>query len=108
MVEGAIFSREAPMQFDVVTIGGGFSGLIPACRAAQSGLSAAVLEARSEDRYLCSSRYSTGVSNVMGHPILADPDVLFRTILEGSGNNANPAVARALANNGKRTIDWLA
>jgi succinate dehydrogenase/fumarate reductase flavoprotein subunit len=54
------------MQFDVVTIGGGFSGLIPACRAAEAGLSAAVLEVRSEERYPCSSRFSTGVGNIMG------------------------------------------
>ena len=29
------------MQYDVVTIGGGFSGLITACRAAELGLQAA-------------------------------------------------------------------
>ena len=96
------------MQFDVVTIGGGFSGLVPACRAAELGLSAAVLEARFEDHYPCSSRYSTGVSNVMGLPILAEPDRLFRAIMDGSGSNAHPAVARALADNGKRVVDWLA
>jgi fumarate reductase flavoprotein subunit len=95
------------MQFDVVTVGGGFSGLIPACRAAEAGLSAAVLEARSEDRYPCSSRYSTGVANVMGLPIMAEPERLFRAIMDGSGANAHPAVARAIAENGKRTIDWL-
>jgi fumarate reductase flavoprotein subunit len=95
------------MQFDVVTIGGGFSGLITACRAADLGLSAAVLEARSEDRYPCSSRYSTGVSNIMGLPIMAEPDRLFRAIMDGSGDNARPAVARALADNGKRAIEWL-
>jgi fumarate reductase flavoprotein subunit len=95
------------MQFDVVTVGGGFSGLIPACRAAEAGLSAAVLEARSEDRYPCSSRYSTGVSNVMGLPIMAEPERLFRAIMDGSGANAHPAVARAIAENGKRTLNWL-
>jgi fumarate reductase flavoprotein subunit len=95
------------MQFDVVAIGGGFSGLVPACRAAELGLSAAVLEARSEDRYLCSSRYSTGVANVMGLPIMAEPERLYRAILAGSGDNARPAVARAVAENGARAIAWL-
>jgi fumarate reductase flavoprotein subunit len=95
------------MQFDVVTVGGGFSGLIPACRAAEAGLSAAVLEARSEDRYPSSSRYSTGVANVMGLPIMAEPERLFRAIIDGSGANAHPALARAIAENGGRTIDWL-
>jgi fumarate reductase flavoprotein subunit len=95
------------MQFDVVTVGGGFSGLIPASRAAEAGLSAAVLEARTEERYPCSSRYSTGVANVMGLPIMAEPDRMFQAIMDGSGENAHPAVARALADNGKRAIDWL-
>src|SRR5262245_57420390 len=96
------------MPYDVVTIGGGFSGLVTACRAAELGLKAAVLEARSEDRYPCSSRFSTGVSNVMGLAILADPDVLYRAIIGGSGGTAKPALARAVADNGKRAIDWLA
>jgi fumarate reductase flavoprotein subunit len=95
------------MQFDVVAVGGGFSGLVPACRAAEMGLSAAVLEARTEERYPCSSRYSTGVANVMGLPIMAEPDRLFRAIMAGSGDNAYPAVARALADNGRRSIEWL-
>jgi fumarate reductase flavoprotein subunit len=95
------------MQFDVVAVGGGFSGLVPACRAAELGLSVAVLEARSEERYPCSSRWATGAANVMGLPILAEPERLFRAIMDGSGANASPAVARAIADNGKRAIDWL-
>src|SRR5215475_5844582 len=96
------------MPYDLVTIGGGFSGLVSAARAAELGLKVAVLEARTEDRYPCSSRFTTGVSNVMGLAILADPDVLYRAIIDGSGGTANPALARAVADNGKRTIDWLA
>lgn len=95
------------MQFDVVTIGGGFSGLVPACRAAELGRSAAVLEARSEDRYPCSSRYATGATNVMGLPIMRPPEELYRAILAGSGSNADPAVARVVADNGARAIEWL-
>jgi fumarate reductase flavoprotein subunit len=95
------------MEFDLVAIGGGFSGLVPACRAAELGLSAAVLEARSEQRYPCSSRYSTGVANVMGLPILAEPEQIFAAIVAGSGDHARPAVARAMADNGRRAIAWL-
>jgi fumarate reductase flavoprotein subunit len=95
------------MQYDVVTIGGGFSGLVTACRAAELGLSVAVLEERDEDRYPCSSRYATGAANVMGLPIMSEPDRLFAAIVKGSGRNANSAVARALANNGERAIAWL-
>jgi fumarate reductase flavoprotein subunit len=95
------------MQYDVITVGGGFSGLTTACRAAELGLKAAVLEARGEDRYHCSSRYSTGVCNVMGLAILADPDLLTKAIIDGSGGTAKPALAWAVAHNGKRAIDWL-
>src|SRR5215471_10101224 len=96
------------MRYDLVTIGGGFSGLVTATRAAELGLKVAVLEARTEDRYPCSSRYSTGVCNVMGLAILADPDVLYQAILDGSCGTAKLELARAIADNGKRTIDWLA
>jgi len=95
------------MLYDVITIGGGFSGLVTACRAAELGLKAAVLEARVEDRYPCSSRYSTGVCNVMGLAILAAPDVLYDAIIDGSDGTADPDLARTVADNGKRTIDWL-
>lgn len=95
------------MQFDVVAIGGGFSGLVPACRAAELGLSAAVLEARTEDLYPCSSRYSNGVAHVMSLPIPTDPDLLFNAIMTGSGSFARPALARAVADNAQRAIDWL-
>jgi succinate dehydrogenase/fumarate reductase flavoprotein subunit len=96
------------MPYDLVAIGGGFSGLVSAARAAELGLKVAVLEARTEDRYPCSSRYTTGVSNVMGLAILAEPEVLYQAIIDGSGGTANLALARAVADNGKRAIDWLA
>jgi len=95
------------MRFDVVTIGGGLSGLVTACRAAQLGQRVAVLEQGSDERYLCSSRWSTGVVNVMGSSILSDPAQLERAILDGSGGTARPDLARAVAQNGKRAIEWL-
>jgi fumarate reductase flavoprotein subunit len=93
--------------YDVVTIGGGLSGLVAACRAAQLGKKAAVLDQGTEERYVCSSRWSTGVINVMGKAILGDPDELYQAIIDGSGNTADPALARAIATNGKRAIEWL-
>src|SRR5262249_21019733 len=95
------------MRFDVVTIGGGLSGLVTACRAAQLGRRVAVLEQGSDERYPCSSRWSTGVVNVMGSSILSDPAQLERAILDGTGGTARPDLARAVAQNGKRTIEWL-
>jgi fumarate reductase flavoprotein subunit len=95
------------MQYDVVTIGGGFSGLVTACRAAELGLRAAVLEKETDERYHCSSRYSTGVTNVMGLTIMAQPDSIYDAIIGGSGGTADPKLARVVADNAKRTIAWL-
>lgn len=95
------------MRYDIVTIGGGLSGLVTACRAAQLGKKAAVLEQGSEERYPCSSRWSTGVINIMGLTITAEPEQIYRAIIDGTGNTARPDLARAVAENGKRAIDWL-
>ncbi len=95
------------MRFDVVTIGGGLSGLVTTCRAAQLGQRVAVLERGSEERYPCSSRWSTGVINIMGQAILADPAQLEAAIIDGSGGTARLDLARAMAQNGKRAIEWL-
>jgi succinate dehydrogenase/fumarate reductase flavoprotein subunit len=95
------------MRFDVVTIGGGFSGLVTACRAAQLGQRVAVLEQGSDERYLCASRWTNGVINVMGSSILSDPARLEDAIIKGSGEAARPDIARTVAQNGKRTVEWL-
>jgi fumarate reductase flavoprotein subunit len=95
------------MQFDLITIGGGFSGLVTACRAGQLGLKAAVLEARPEARYPCSSRYSTGVFGVMGISLMNPPEVLADAILAGTDGTADPDLARVVAANARRALDWL-
>src|SRR5207302_1452364 len=51
---------------------------------------------------------TTGVCNVIGLGIMAEPDVLCQAIMRGSDGSAAPALARAVADNGKRAIDWLA
>src|SRR6185437_4831278 len=65
------------------------------------------IEQATAERYACSSRWSTGVVNVMGRAILADPEQLYAAIVDGSGNTARPDLARAIADNGKRAIEWL-
>jgi fumarate reductase flavoprotein subunit len=95
------------MRFDAVTIGGGLSGLVTACRAAQLGRRVAVLEQGTEERYRCSSRWSTGVVNIMGVAILGEPAQLEAAIIDGSGGTARADLARAMAHNGKRAIEWL-
>jgi len=95
------------MPFDLLTIGGGFSGLVTACRAGQLGLKAAVLEARTEERYRCSSRYSTGVFGVMGISLMNRPEALAQAIIAGTDGTAKPDLARAIAANAKRAQEWL-
>jgi fumarate reductase flavoprotein subunit len=95
------------MTFDLVAVGGGFAGLTAACRAAQLGLKAAVLEKESADRYHCNSRYTSGVCNVMGRYMLGAPEELEQLIMSGSGGTARPELARAIAANARRTVEWL-
>jgi fumarate reductase flavoprotein subunit len=96
-----------PSRFDVIAMGGGFSGLVAACRAAQLGLKAAVLEQRPEARYPCSSRYSTGVFGVMGGSLMGPPETLRRAILDGTDGLAKPELADCIAQNAKRAYEWL-
>jgi heterodisulfide reductase subunit A-like polyferredoxin len=62
----ALYDREQeaamsePMHFDLVAIGGGFAGLCAAVRGAELGLHSAVIEAGSDDGYLCSSAGPAG------------------------------------------------
>jgi fumarate reductase flavoprotein subunit len=95
------------MGFDLLTIGGGFSGLVTACRAAELGMKAAVLERRTEERYPCSSRWSTGVFGVMQISLMNTPEVLLDAFVAGTGGTCDTALAEAVARNARRAKDWL-
>ena len=95
------------MQFDVIAMGGGFAGMITACRAAELGLKAAVLEQKSEDRYACNSRYTSGVSQVMGKYMLSPPEELVEAIMTGTDGTARRELAQAMAQHSSRAVGWL-
>jgi fumarate reductase flavoprotein subunit len=95
------------VKFDVVCVGGGFAGLITANRCAQLGLRAAVLEKQSEPAYLCNSRYTTGIAHILFQDMRLPADKLYDIILNGSGGEADPRLARVFADNARRAIDWL-
>ncbi|MSQ50527.1 MAG: FAD-binding protein [Betaproteobacteria bacterium] len=95
------------MQFDVVAIGGGFAGLIGANRCAQLGLRAAVLEKETADRYLCNSRYTTGIAHILFQDMRLPGDKLFEIINQGTEGEADQRLARVFADNSRRAIDWL-
>jgi fumarate reductase flavoprotein subunit len=99
--------NDAETQFDLLAIGGGFAGLTPACRAAELGLTSAVLEREEAESYRCNSRYTSGVFVVMGRHALAPPEELEKAILEGTGSAVRPELARAVASNARRTVDWM-
>lgn len=95
------------MPFDVVAIGGGFAGLIAANRCAQLGLRAAVLEKETAERYLCNSRYTTGIAHILFQDMRLPGDRLFDIINKGTEGEADQQLARVFADNSRRAIDWL-
>src|SRR6516164_7035788 len=97
-----------PMHFDLVTIGGGFAGLCSAVRGAELGLSTAVLEAGTEQGYLCSSRWAGGIFHVSYHDVKLSPDELLAAINRQTSRETDPELAAVIAANAGHTVDWLA
>jgi fumarate reductase flavoprotein subunit len=95
------------MKVDVVAFGAGFAGMVAACRAAQAGLRVAVLEKETGERYVCSSRWSTGVFATMGQPTLSSPEHLAGAIMKGTDGTARPELANAIGANARRAYEWL-
>lgn len=95
------------MDFDLIAMGGGFSGLTTAARAAQLGLRVAVLEQLTEDRYICNSRYSSGVANVLGNYIGSAEPVLREVLERQTAGQADPELITAYAGNAARVFKWL-
>ncbi|AZG08263.1 FAD-dependent oxidoreductase [Pigmentiphaga sp. H8] len=92
---------------DVAVIGGGISGLVAAVRCAQGGLRVLVLERQSGERYPCNSRLSAGVWHICASDILDAPETLESKMLEATGGEADPALARVVAHDAARVVDWL-
>jgi fumarate reductase flavoprotein subunit len=95
------------VEYDLVSVGGGFAGMIAANRAAQLGLRAAVIERGAEELYLCNSRYSGGVMHVSYRDPSNPSDDLLRAINEITDGHANPALAQAIVEHCKRGLEWL-
>jgi fumarate reductase flavoprotein subunit len=97
-----------PTHFDLVAIGGGFAGLCAAVRGAELGLSTAVLEAGTDERYLCSSRWAGGIFHVSYHDVKLSPDELLAAINRQTNGETDQHLAAAIATDASRTVDWLA
>ena len=93
---------------DLAVVGGGLAGMVAANRAAELGARVIVFEAGSEQKYRANSRFTGGVFHVAFRDMEMPPDVLMDAIAKATGGHADPAQARAIAEDGKRTLRWLA
>jgi fumarate reductase flavoprotein subunit len=93
--------------YDVIVIGGGIAGLIAANRAAELGQRVAVLEKSAEDQYLCNSRYTYGTFHIHFTGVEADEDELAGKIETATEGFARKDLARSIARNGRRLMQWL-
>ncbi len=76
--------------YDVVIVGGGMAGLIAAARAAELGLSVAVLEKGEGERYPCNARMSGGVFHVAFNDIKSPPATLRAAIDSATARQRRP------------------
>jgi fumarate reductase flavoprotein subunit len=95
------------VQHDVIVIGAGIAGLVAANRAAQLGKRVIVLEKSKDEKYLCNSRYTYGTFHINFTDVGADEDVLLGKIAACSQGLARKDLARAIAKDGRRLMQWL-
>src|SRR5688572_18014765 len=95
------------LQHDVIVIGAGIAGLVAANRAAQLGKRVIVLEKSKEEKYLCNSRYTYGTFHINFTDVGADEEVLLGKIEACSEGFARKDLARAVAKDGRRLMQWL-
>ena len=93
--------------YDLVVVGGGLGGLSTACRAAQLGLRPIVLERGTDFQYPCNSRFSGGILHIAQHNVTDPPGRLVSVIEQATLGAAEPELARALAQDAGRGVEWL-
>jgi fumarate reductase flavoprotein subunit len=98
---------ETSPTIDVIIIGAGIAGLVAANRAAQLGKRVVVLEKSTEDKYICNSRYAYGTIHINYSDLNQDEDVLVGRIEAATEGTARKDLARAVAKDGRRLVQWL-
>jgi fumarate reductase flavoprotein subunit len=86
----------ADPEFDLISIGGGFAGLIAALRGAELGLRTAVLEQGADEGYPCSSRWAGGIFHVAYHDVKLPPTELVAAIERATSGETEPELAAAM------------
>ena len=95
------------MTYDVAIIGGGFAGLTAANHAALGGARPVVLEAGSDELYMCNSRVATGALHVAFRSPEDPADDLFQAIQGQTSGTARDDIARTVTDGARATIDWM-
>lgn len=93
--------------FDIVVVGGGLAGCVAAARGTELGLSVAMLEAGTDERYLCNARFSGGVFHVAFNDVTLPVPTLRAAIDTATEGKADPAQADTIADNALRLVDWM-
>lgn len=94
-------------RYDMIVVGGGLAGLSAANRATQLGLRTLVLEAGSDERYLCNSRYTMGFLHVAFTATTSSASDLRAAIETATDKDARPDLIEALSGNVGRAVSWL-
>lgn len=93
---------------DVLVVGAGIAGMTAAIRAAELGLKVRVLEQGDGDHYLCNSRFTGGLFHIGMDDMGSEPQTIFDRVMKVTAGQSRPELAKTLAANADRTIDWLA
>ena len=93
--------------YDAIIIGAGIAGLVAANRAAQLGKHVAVLEKSTEEKYICNSRYAYGTFHINFTGLETPEDTLVDKIDTATEGFARKDLARAVAKDGRRLMQWL-
>jgi fumarate reductase flavoprotein subunit len=98
---------QAESGYDIIIIGAGIAGLVTANRAAELGRRVAVLEKSTEEKYICNSRYAYGTFHINFTGLDTPEDTLTAKIATATAGFARGDLARAVAKDGRRLMQWL-
>jgi len=93
--------------YDFVIVGGGLAGLAAGLRAQELGLRSVVIEKGTEPNYLCNTRMSGGVIHAAYKQVMRSEKELCQAIDRATEGFSNPALAQAVAKDGRKLVRWL-
>lgn len=88
-------------EYDFVIVGAGMGGACAALAASEAGLNYVVLEKAEERNFGGDMSMSGGVINFQ------PPDRLYELLMDYSGGKADRVITRTMADNCKKSVEWL-